>query len=699
VNEVTYNNNYLGLVIQNNDPERRGRVKVFVPHIAATLYKDWNENFKDSQDKHFVFPDKETNPDLHKVMPYLKETLPWAEVALPMFGGAASGRYNAFKNKGSSSDSNYWNDDTKDEGFRPSQNYTRDNRISDAFDQTNTSHNRLVNPNANQYTPSDYSNLARGMFTIPNVGSHVWVFFAGGDCNYPVVFAASYGMEDWQRVYSLQKTSDPKNKQFVSPDYPDSYENLSNTEKTSLDHNMKTFRSKHVVNSNKHVFEMIDTDLAEVMKMTHYSGSFLEFNNNTTTRLATNNDQLLVLGDQFTTVRRNQSNYVANYQENIIDGDRITKLGDFEKKRQVSLQILDILKDTHQHKRLFESMRTEALDPYTSPLQEKSGDPEKCPVCGGSGQKFDLDCITCGGSGLSPSTQDGKYKLDTVSKWVGDSISYNKWDDSSKECKSASAGNYKITTKIRDNQKKITDLELEAKFGNGGDDIEMLTGNRITTVGTVFNDMESFRVDPIGKIRDEGAWIGKTGTYVSMAPCPLVEYVDVDSVPGGDWDVTVGNKYVLNVGSKGIRIKTTGPLDLYGTIMNISAEALNLVGKHEVLIGSDSRVEIRGNIINLKPDKGMREGVLIDGQLGVRNNLKVVGGAHIEGELSYLHSTTPFEWYLTEIGYGPVAHTHKFKAPPWTLLDTCDDVRNSQQGLNRPNPSGNMKCPGFWVPS
>jgi hypothetical protein len=435
------------------------------------------------------------------------------------------------------------------------------------------------------------------------------------------------------------------------------------------------------------------------MKMTHYSGSFLEFNNNTTTRLATNNDQLLVLGDQFTTIRRNQSNYVANYQENIIDGDRITKLGDFEKKRQVSLQILDILKDTHQHKRLFESMRTEALDPYTSPLQQKNGVPEKCPVCGGSGIKFDLECITCGGSGLSPSTQDGQYKLDTVSKWVGDSISYNKWDDVNKECKPASAGNYKITTKIRDNQKKITDLELEAKFGNGGDDIEMLTGNRVTTVGTVFNDMESFRVDPIGKIRDEGAWIGKTGTYVSMAPCPLVEYVDVDSVPGGDWDVTVGNKYVLNVGSKGIRIKTTGPLDLYGTIMNISAEALNLVGKHEVLIGSDSRVEIRGNIINLKPDKGMREGVLVDGQLGVRNNLKVVGGAHIEGELSYLHSTTPFEWYLTEIGYGPVAHTHKFKAPPWTLLDTCDDVRNSQQGLNRPNPSGNMKCPGFWVPS
>ena len=665
---------YLGIVVQNNDPERRGRVKVFVPHIAATLYKDWNETFKDSKDKHFVFPDKETNPDLDKVLPFIKETLPWAEMSLPIFGGSASGRYNAFKAKGSTSDSNYWDGDKLDEGFRPSQNYARDNKLADAFDQTNRSHNRLVNPNANQYAPSDYSNLARGMFTIPNVGAHVWVFFAGGDCNYPVVFGVSHGLEDWQRIYTSYKSTDEKSKNFVSPDYPDSYENLSSTEKTSIDHNIKTFRSKHIINSNKHVFEMIDTDLAEVMKMTHYSGSFLEFNNNTTSRLATTNDQLLVLGDQFTTIRHNQSTYVANYQENIIDGDRITKLGDFTAKRKIALQILDILKDTHQYKRLFESKRTEAVDPYTSPLQQKSGAPADCPVCGGSGMKFDLACITCGGSGKSPSTQDGDYGLDSRKENT-------------------------LIDKIRENQNKITNLDLEGKFGNGGDDIELLTGNRVTTIGTAFNDMESYRVDPIGKIRDEGVWIGKTGTYVSMAPCPLVEYVDVDNVPGGDWDVTVGNKYTLNVGSNGIRIKTTGSLDMYGTIMNISSESLNLVGQHEVLIGSNKRVEIRGDIINLKPSMGMREGVLVDGQLGVRNNLKVVGGAHIEGELSYLHSTTPFEWYLTEIGYGPVAHTHKFKAPPWTLKDTCDDVRDSQQGLNRPNPSGNMKCPGFWVPS
>jgi hypothetical protein len=696
---------YLGIVIQNNDPEKRGRVKVFIPHLAATLYKDWNETFKDGKDKHFRFPDKTTNPDLDKVMPYLKETLPWAESAMPTFGGGASGKYNAFKSKGTTSDSNYWDGDNMIEGQRPSRNYIRDNRVSDAFSETNVTGNRLVNPNANQYTPSDYSNLARGTFTIPNVGAHVWVFFAAGDVNYPVVFASSFGEDDWLRIYTQLKSTDPTQdkKYSATSDYPDSYENLSSTDKPNIDHNMKTFRSKHVINSNKHVFEMIDTDLLEVLKLTHYSGSFLEFNNNTTTRLATNNDQLMVIGDQFVTVRKNQSIYIANMQENIIGGDRIVRIGDFENKRRYALDILNILKDTHQYKRLFESMRTDAKNPYTSPLQKKVGDPEKCPVCAGEGLKFDLPCITCGGSGDSPSTQDGKWALDDV-KWVGGGVSYDEWDDSKKECKGSDAGKWKIVEIIRNNQKRIIDLELEAQFGNGGDDLETLTGNRVTVVGTIFNDMESFRVDPIGKIRDEGVWIGKTGTYVSMAEVPLVEYVDVDDVPGGDWDVTVGNKYSLNVGSNGIRIKTTGPMDMYATIMNISAESLNLEGKHEVLIGSGDesvtgRVEIRGDVINLKPGKRMREGVLVDGQLGVRNNLKVVGGAHIEGELSYLHSTTPEQWYMTEVGYGPVAHSHRFKAPPWTLLPDCDLVRTTQQPLNQPNPAGNMKCVGFWVPA
>jgi len=38
-----YLGNYLALVVQNNDPEKRGRVKVFIPHVSYGIYKNWTE--------------------------------------------------------------------------------------------------------------------------------------------------------------------------------------------------------------------------------------------------------------------------------------------------------------------------------------------------------------------------------------------------------------------------------------------------------------------------------------------------------------------------------------------------------------------------------------------------------------------------------------------------------------------------------
>ena len=43
-----YVGNYLGIVLQNSDPEKRGRVKVYVPHISVTVYDNWH---KDKLDK------------------------------------------------------------------------------------------------------------------------------------------------------------------------------------------------------------------------------------------------------------------------------------------------------------------------------------------------------------------------------------------------------------------------------------------------------------------------------------------------------------------------------------------------------------------------------------------------------------------------------------------------------------------------
>jgi hypothetical protein len=76
--------NHLGMVISNNDPEGRKRVQVFIPYLTNTLFADWNNKLKDVTFR--------TTVDLQKygVLDRLKQTLPWAEYAAPMFGGATS---------------------------------------------------------------------------------------------------------------------------------------------------------------------------------------------------------------------------------------------------------------------------------------------------------------------------------------------------------------------------------------------------------------------------------------------------------------------------------------------------------------------------------------------------------------------------------------------------------------------------------
>jgi len=656
-----YLGNYLGIVIMNTDPEKRGRCKIWVPHVSVTVYENWN---KDKLDKNFIFPDKTNAEDLDKIIPELKRILPWAECAIPLFGGNASARYFALDRKGTSSDSNYWKDDFYIEGKRPSEIFK--DSYPDAFSEVNNVGNRFVNPHSHQYKPSAYSNLARGLFTIPNVGAHVWLFFQDGDPKYPVYFASAAGEEDWKRIYTLNQNTGEELEDFASPDYPQSFENVNVEDGGFLNTDTKTFRSKTVFNSNKHTIELIDTDLREIMKFTHYSGSFLEFNNYTTSQLAVGNDQKLVIGDQFLTVKKNQSIFVQDHVDQIIGGDHFRTIGRFDKN--VVKQIYDILKDIHDRKRLFEIKRTAAVadDNGTcgktyenktgvSPLQTKAGGPAPCPTCcagkiyrivfnikdnlvpllcspniivpgvhliedktGACGTKWVLPCKTCCGTGLSPSTQDGGWAADGLKQGLAGYIA----------------------------SKQPELFPLQRLLGNGGNEIVTIHGNKTETIGQIFNDFIGWRKDPVGKIRVAGVAVDPEGTYEYMKPAPIVESVDVDHLPGGDYHVTASNQYRLLVGGGGVQIKTMGNIDVYGGIISIAGEQVNVSSKGEVLIDGKQRTALYGENISLNPtDYGQ---AVINGGLGVTRQLVVNGGAAIEGELYVHHITAPVEFQTTE---------------------------------------------------
>lgn len=84
--------NYLGLCINNADPEYRGRVQVFIPHIMPALYERWNQEGVDKKIEIVGnnLEDALSQEDIEQ----LKQMLPWAEAAAPVFGNSAAGHYN-----------------------------------------------------------------------------------------------------------------------------------------------------------------------------------------------------------------------------------------------------------------------------------------------------------------------------------------------------------------------------------------------------------------------------------------------------------------------------------------------------------------------------------------------------------------------------------------------------------------------------
>ena len=403
-----YYGNYMGIVVQNNDPLYRGRVKVFVPHITPTVYKNWTENSDDKAavDRIFKFVGSNVGSDLTDIIEDLKLILPWAEVASPITGEATSGRYHASSKKATTSDGSNYNylfgttgtatsglsaDTTASAavspyalnldviGEKPGSIYdTATVNLADAFSNPQLTNVNNVNKLSYNYTPECYSNSAKGSFAIPNVGAHVWVFFNAGDPLKPVVFSVSHGLAEWNSIYDAT-TDQP------GLDYPGEFENAAESSGTI---NTETYRNKYVINQKGGTLAFVNTDNRELLKLTHYSGSFKEFNNQANIELATNNDQKLVLGESFDTVRGNRNVFTQRDSDNVINGDHYRKVGDLNASLYKQWKsIMDPIADIKQ---LFDIRRTNGVHESVANYlklngsgQTQTGNFAVCPVCAG----------------------------------------------------------------------------------------------------------------------------------------------------------------------------------------------------------------------------------------------------------------------------------------------------------------------------
>lgn len=634
-----YNSIYLGIVVQNNDPEHRGRIKAWVPHINGSIYDKWNAVKKD---RAFKFPGLNLNSDLNLVLDELKENLQWAEYGAPLIGASSSGLYNAFYNTGSVSDATYQlslsgsttsntapdlklNDEKM--GEKPGSVYEKyGTKLTDAFTDTATNNTNTINPNGANYRPSTYSNAAKGVFSVPNVGAHVWVFFRDGVPYYPVYMGYSLGEDDFNSIFQSEDGS--------YQDYPQTFESVSKIGRTAEDVNTITYRNKMVINQRGAAIEIINTSDRERFKVTSFAGGFLELGNDYNALFNPKNLQLLTQKDKFETVRGHSNLFIGRDNDNVIKGDYFLKIG---------------------------SLNKNALDDWVIAYTS-------------------IATILA-----KPESEDKSNLVSTVAA----------------QAEALAAA--------------------EARLGFGGNYIETITKHKFSNVGLVFNTFASTRYNGTDKTITHFRNVISGGTGIVTTTIDAIEYTHIDDMPGGNLTETVGNRWSMLVGSGGIDIKTTGPVNLGGTIMALAGKQVNVASSDDMNIDGGTNLSVIASIMTLRTRN--RDQIVIDDNLGISKNLIIGGGSYTEGEMYLQHVTAPVEFQVTEstqinagtgkwaitsatitgTGTGPGGsfkpgdvinlstdgtlaitqpHTHYFKNLPLTLVANPAAVRSAATALN-----------------
>lgn len=501
----------------------------------------------------------------------------------------------------------------------------------------------------------------------------------------------------------------------------------------------ETYRGKTDIRQPSGGIEFVNTKNEEIVTFHYSGGSFLRFQKFSGDLFIPVSWQSHVYGDSFETVNKNKVVHVDGTLEEINLGDNQSKTGDLDKSQKHAEDWLKNSKELHNMKRKFEIKRCKFHNKIDQAEgQTKSGTPANCPTeqtknltlytakamvwvpakkygtekentlpklenqnsnykktTGGQGG---WSCLTCGGDGLSPSSQDGSWDAEETKK--------------------------EITKKIVSLTEVLAESEKEfgsSKFPNSGTEVRASTKNVVEHIGTVFNTLESYRKDPKGKLVPFGIKVDPLGNsiYKQYRESPLIESVHVDSIPGGQYHMNVCDKYTLSVGANGISMMTNGSFKAFGVQVDIMSERTAIHARSELTLGAE-RVDISGDIISLRPKKTTRtiedgsgnpknllaygrtttepeQQVLIDGNLNVAMNAIIAGGAHVEGEFSCQHITGPCEYQITETDF------EKGKQPRGKLGE-CELVTLEVKGEEIEGEKSTEKdtthadlLPGSWI--
>jgi hypothetical protein len=190
-------------------------------------------------------------------------------------------------------------------------------------------------------------------------------------------------------------------------------------------------------------------------------------------------------------------------------------------------------------------------------------------------------------------------------------------------------------------QKEIVDLE--AKMGPpGGNRHTIVVGDDMLEVGLGYNDSPSYSIVEDGSLAPGGAQMEEEAPMRVSQKVNAVVGTNPLAIPGGHYTIKCGNKFTVRAGAQGIELNTEGPL-------TIKAGQTQFIGP-EITIGSAvGQVAIEGQSLSINGEKslslnagtGGKGQIVANGTLYGTGNMVMQGGAHVEGDLSFISATCP----------------------------------------------------------
>jgi len=705
---------YRGIVIQNNDPERAGRIKIFIQSLSNQLIKLASMETSNPEQFSKILEFKgaggsNVNTDSNTLFTLARLVARWARQASPIIGGGCAATYNAQTNlvtKSHSNTSNAFN-------FTPT---TQDN--SRTIDHTGVKgaalysggirggHGGLPFFPANNsnfldgtYAPEEMTNTGRGSFSVPNVGANVWVFFENGNIEHPVYFAYSFDDTDWHGVYGVGPSTSGHT-------YPNSDENYPNPDGSP-------FTAKNSQRINSKAGSIVTDETENRVNITQANGNHIEINPNGIGIVSVADLTKIINGNEFHTTFGTLNQVSNDDHDVVIMGDYHIKVGDIGTTQPFN----DWKEETRPLANARARFPVQRTTPSDDAIHYSAGQKQK----GKAGPNPVVQSVNTVNNSLPSLKGNGSINTtspNVVSQVVGSPdikpAQANQVPAGASQTSASTKGGEWEPDPAYANLSKLIEttaakcMPHEQKMGSGGTEYHYHTKDCVTFIGATTNDFPTVRVDPIGDMSPDSVKIDSKGSYVNQKPHPYVETVGNDSFPCGNSTIFAGNKYNLIVGSGGIELKTGGNATYSSNFTTLASKhQTNIASGGNIDVKASGKVHISGDIVTLSNANQ----VLVDSSLGVSRNLIVIGGAFIEGELHVNHITAPVEIQETEVVnlwgtcvagkrigtcngapvYGDGAepdcviidpHSHPFKNLPLTLCAGNSNVRNKASAMN-----------------